>query len=95
MKNRWTFPLLVLLFTSCPQLGKPEGFGPFTSAGVDDDLLLKDDEDDDLDFTGKIMETVAKNREVQKTDGSGKFLISFFIYLLMSIVLDHIRDSIK
>ncbi|XP_012945914.1 islet cell autoantigen 1 [Aplysia californica] len=49
---------------------KPAGdsdFGPFTDF-TSDDTLMKDD-DDDFDFTGKILEAAAKNKEVQKPAG--------------------------
>lgn len=48
-------------------VGKDSEFGPFMDF-TDDDALLKDDEDD-LDFTGKILETAAKNKKVQKSEG--------------------------
>ncbi|CAG5122235.1 unnamed protein product [Candidula unifasciata] len=36
---------------------------------AEDDNLLKDDDDDDFDFTGKIMETAAKNKKIQNPEG--------------------------
>lgn len=53
---------------------KDSEFGPFMNF-TDDDILLKDD-DDDMDFTGKIMEAAAKNKEVQKADGKERDLLT-------------------
>ncbi|BFZ15457.1 hypothetical protein BsWGS_18496 [Bradybaena similaris] len=42
---------------------------------TEDDNLLKDD-DDDFDFTGKIMETAAKNKKMQKPEGTDRDLLT-------------------
>ncbi|XP_013083716.2 islet cell autoantigen 1-like isoform X2 [Biomphalaria glabrata] len=52
---------------------KNSEFGPFLDF-TEDDILLKDDEDDD--FTGKIMEAAAKNKEIQKFEGKERDLLS-------------------
>jgi len=58
------------------QPGEDSDFGPFTDFSSDD-TLLKDD--DDEDFTGKIMEVQGRNREVQqlqKPQGGERDLLS-------------------
>ncbi|XP_059159770.1 islet cell autoantigen 1-like isoform X2 [Physella acuta] len=51
---------------------KDSEFGPFMDF-TEDDAMSKDD---DFDFTGKILEAAAKNKEIQKGDGKERDLLT-------------------
>lgn len=75
---------------------KDSEFGPFMDF-TEDDAMLKDD---DFDFTGKILEAAAKNKEIQKGDGESMKLIYMVcretnIYTLIVSQYAYISDIAK